>query len=66
MELLIVLFLYQTYYLIRSDSKRYCGGVSCFIRNDLAYNTKLFPHAEIENMFTENFLPHSSKSVLLK
>ena len=47
MKPFVILFLYKNYYLISSDSNKYCGGVPCFIRNDLAYNTKSFPHPEI-------------------
>ena len=50
----------ENYNLIRYDRNRHGGGVVCFIRNDLAYNTKSFLHFEIEKIFIEIFLPHSN------
>ena len=35
------------YELIRSDRNRHGGGVACFIRNDLSYNTKSFLSSEM-------------------
>ena len=37
----------ENYKLIRSDRNRYDGGVACFIRNDLSYNTKSFLSSEM-------------------
>ena len=68
----------ENYDLIRSDRNRYSGGVACFIRNDLSYNTKSFLSSEIENIFIEIFyliqsllfwvlfITHRAKVVLLK
>ena len=41
----------ENYDLIRSDKNRHGGGVACFIRNDLSYNSKAFLPFEIENKF---------------
>ena len=49
----------EKYDLIRSDRNRHDGGVACFIRNYLSYNTKSFFPSEIENIFIKIFLPHS-------
>ena len=54
----------ENYDLIRSDRNRHGGGVACFIRNDLSYNTKSFLPSEIENIFIEIFLPHSKPLVV--
>ena len=54
----------ENYDLIRSDRNRHGGGVACFIRNDLSYNTKSFLPSEIENIFIEIFLPHSKPPVV--
>ena len=37
----------ENYDLICSDRNRHGGGVACFIRNDLSYNTKSFLPSEI-------------------
>ena len=49
---------FKNYDLIRSNRNRHGGGVACFIRNDLSYNTKLFLPSEIENIFIEIFIAH--------
>ena len=54
----------ENYELLRSDSNRHGGGVACFIRNDLFYNTKSFLPSEIEIIFIEIFLPHSKPLVV--
>ena len=54
----------ENYDLIRSDRNRHGGGVACFIRNDLSYNTKSFLPSKIENIFIEIFLPHSKPVVV--
>ena len=54
----------ENYDLIHSDRNRHGGGVACFIRNDLSYNTKSFLPSEIENIFIEIFLPHSKPLVV--
>ena len=54
----------ENYDLIRSDGNRHGGGVACFIRNDLYYNTKSFLPSEIENIFIEIFLPYSKLLVV--
>ena len=36
---------YDNYKIIRCDRKRQRGGVACYIRNDLSYNTvTVYPH----------------------
>ena len=54
----------ENYDLIRSDRNRHVGGVVCFIRNVLSYNTKSLLSSEIENTFTEIFLPHSKPLIV--
>ena len=54
----------ENYDLICSDRNRHGGGVACFIRNDLSYNTRSFLPSEIENIFIEIFLPHSKPFVV--
>ena len=54
----------ENYDLIRSDRNRHGGGVACFIRIDLSYNTKSFLPSEIENIFIEILLPHSKPLVV--
>ena len=57
-------FQIENYDLICSDRNRHCGGVACFLRNYLSYNTKSFLPSEIENIFIEIFLPHSKPHVV--
>ena len=45
----------ENYDVICSDRNRHGGGVACFIRNDLSYNTKSFLPSETENIFIEIF-----------
>ena len=40
----------ENYDLIRSDRNRHGGGVACFIRDNLSYNTKSFLPSEIKNI----------------
>ena len=54
----------ENYNLIRSDRNRHGGGVACFIRNNLSYNTKSFLPSKIENIFIDIFLPHSKLLVV--
>ena len=55
----------ENFNLFRSDRNRHGGGLACFIRNDLYYNTKSFLPPEIENVFIEIFLPHSKPPVVV-
>ena len=52
----------ENYDLIRSDRNIHGGGVACFIRNDLSFNTKSFFSSEIENVFIEI---HHSKPLVV-
>ena len=54
----------ENYDLICSDRNRHGGGVACFIRNDLSYNTKSFLPSKIENIFIEICVPHSKPLVV--
>ena len=54
----------ENYDLIRSDRNRHGGGLACFIRNDLSYNTKSCLPSEIENIFIKIFLPPSKLLVV--
>ena len=54
----------ENYNLIRSDVNRHGGGVACFIRNYLSFNTKSFLPCEIENIFQQIFLPHSKPLIV--
>ena len=54
----------ENYDLIRSDRNRHGGGVACFIRNDLSYNTKPSLPSETENIFIEICLPPSKPLVV--
>ena len=57
----------ENYELIRSDRNRHGGGVACFIRNDLSYNTKSFLPSEIESLLLwVLFIVHLAKLVLQK
>ena len=40
----------ENYDLICSDRNRHGGGVACFIRDNLSYNTKSFLPSEIKNI----------------
>ena len=45
------------YSIIRSDRNRHGGGVACYIKNDLCFNTKtIFPNS-IEHVFFEILIP---------
>ena len=47
------------YKILRCDRNRPGGGVACYIRNDLSYNSiSIFPR-EIESVFFEIILPNS-------
>ena len=47
------------YKILRCDRNRPGGGVACYIRNDLSYNSlSVFPR-EIESVFFEIILPNS-------
>ena len=52
----------ENYDLIHSDRNRH-GGVACFVRNDLTYNTKSFLSSEIEIILTK-FLYHIQSLLL--
>ena len=54
----------ENYDLFRSDRNRHGGGVACFIRNDLFYNTKPSLPSETENIFIEICLPPSKPLVV--
>ena len=49
----------DNYKILRCDGNRQGGGVVCYVRNDLSYNTlSVFPR-DIENIFFEILLPNS-------
>ena len=49
----------NNYKILRCDRNRQGGGVACYVRNDLSYNTlSVFPR-EVENIFFEILLPNS-------
>ena len=49
----------NNYKILRCDRNRQGGGVACYVRNDLSYNTiSVFPR-EAENIFFEILLPNS-------
>ena len=49
----------DNYKILRCDRNRQGGGVACYVRNDLSYNTlSVFP-GEVENIFLEILLPNS-------
>ena len=54
----------ENYDLICSYRNRHNGGVACFIRSDLSYNTKSFLPSEIENIFIDIFLLHSKHLIV--
>ena len=45
----------ENYDLICSDKNRHGSGVTCFMKNDLSYNTRSFLSSEIKNIFIEIF-----------
>ena len=49
----------DNYKILRCDRNRQGGGVACYVRNDLSYNTlSVFPR-EVENIFFEILLSNS-------
>ena len=49
----------DNYKILRCDRNGHEGGVVCYVRNDLNYNTlSVFPR-EVENIFIEILLPNS-------
>ena len=53
----------DNYKTLRCDRNRQGGGVACYIRNDLSYNTlSIFPR-EVENIFFAFFLLPNSKPI---
>ena len=55
--------LIEIYDLIRSDRTGHGGGVACFIRNNLSYNTKSFLPWDRKNIHRD-FLPHSKALIV--
>ena len=53
----------EIYDLIRSDRTGHGGGVACFIRNNLSYNTKSFLPWDRKNIHWD-FLPHSKALIV--
>ena len=50
----------DNYKILRCDRNRQGGGVACYVRNDLSYNTlSVFPR-EAKNIFFEILLPNSN------
>ena len=45
------------YSIIRNDRDRNCGGVACYIRNDLCFNIKNIFSNSIEHVFFEILVP---------
>ena len=41
------------YSIIRNDRNRHGGGVACYVKNDLCFNTKNFFPNSIEHVFFE-------------
>ena len=52
------------YELARSDRNRHGGGVVCYIRNDISFNVRGDFSSEIENIFSDIFLP-KTKPILI-
>ena len=54
----------DNYKILRCDRNRQGGGVVCYLRNDLSYNTtSVFPR-EVENIFFEILLPNSKPIIV--
>ena len=54
----------DNYKILRCDRNRQGGGVVCYVRNDLSYNTiSVFPR-EVENIFFEILLPNSKPIIV--
>ena len=47
----------ERYDIIRKDRNRNGGGVACYVRNDICYNSKQVLQDDIENIFIELLLP---------
>ena len=47
----------QGYDLLRCDRNRHGGGVACYIKQNICYNTKNIFSTELENIFFDVFLP---------
>ena len=50
--------------LARSDRNRHGGGVACYIRNDISFSVRGDFSSEIENIFSDIFLP-KTKPILI-
>ena len=49
----------NNYEILHCDRNRQGGGVACYVRNDLNYNTLSVVPCEVENIFFEILLPNS-------
>ena len=49
----------DNYKILSCDKNRQGGGVACYVRNDLTYNTLFVFPREVENIFLEILLPNS-------
>ena len=47
----------EGYDIIRKDRNRSGGGVACYVRNDICYNSKQILQDDIENIFIDLLLP---------
>ena len=47
----------NSYSIIRNDRNRRGGGVACYVKNDLCFNTKKFFPYSIEHVFFEILIP---------
>ena len=47
----------EGYDIIRKDRNRNGGGVACYVRNDICYNSKQVLQDDIENIFIDLLLP---------
>ena len=52
------------YGLLSCDRNRHGRGVACYIRNDLSYKFKSYFPKDIENIFSELFLPNTKPTVV--
>ena len=55
----------DNYKTLHCDRNRHCGGVACYIRDDLSYNILYVFPCQIENIFFEILLPNL-KSVIVE
>ena len=55
----------DNYKVLCCDRNRQGGGVVCYVRNDLSYNTPPVFYCKVENIFFEILLPYPKPIIVM-